>query len=309
MLAAIVTSYNDSYKLKEWREHFDEMKAVIDEYIIVDNGSSDTAYLSELKSSFPEATLLELGENKGTTGAYNAGIRYLLRESGADYIMLIGNDIRITPESIEKQIAYLDTHREVGMVAPVLLKKDSMEIEDGGCSINPRKFTLNPSRVGDRFDEIDHRAAEVDAVTGGMNIAKRSFYETMGLQDEALFMYSDEVDMGLRAREKGIKMALVAEACAWHQHINPQNNGLRHPYSAYLMGRNKVYLAWKHGPRGNAASLFLQYLLEDTLRMGKALLERDPERCEKYRWHIIGAYYGLRRDMGRNRYSSIGGTE
>jgi GT2 family glycosyltransferase len=79
-----------------------------------------------------------------------------------------------------------------------------------------------------------------------MNLAKTKFYKIVGLQDEKLFMYSDEVDMALRARKKDLKFGVTKNALAWHQHINPQKRSRRLPYSAFLIGRNKVYLAWKH---------------------------------------------------------------
>jgi GT2 family glycosyltransferase len=87
---------------------------------------------------------------------------------------------------------------------------------------------------------------DCETVMGGMNIAKREFYEKLGLQDTNLFMYSDEVDMGLRAKKLGFKMAVTKTAISWHQHINPDNRESRLPYAAYLQGRNKVYLAGKH---------------------------------------------------------------
>ena len=33
-------------------------------------------------------------------------------------------------------------------------------------------------------------------------------------------MYSDEVDMGLRAKKLGVNLAVTTEAKAWHQHLN-----------------------------------------------------------------------------------------
>lgn len=307
MLGAIVTSYNDGFKLKEWREHYDEMKSMIDYYIIIDNGSTDKDYLSKMKSIFHDAKIIELDENRGTTGAYNIGISYLLKETNTEYIMLIGNDIKISCESIEKQIGFLESHDDAYMVAPVLLKKNSMIVEDGGCYINAREYSLKPVNVGIPYQNISHEAALVDTVTGGMNIAKRSFYETVGLQDEKLFMYSDEVDMGLRAKKHGLKMYIVAEACAWHQHINPKNTTLRHPYSAFLMGRNKIYLAKKHGKHFEATALFFRYIRKDILPLIIAVIKADKEKEEWFRWHLIGALHGIRNDMRKNRYSSLEG--
>lgn len=39
---------------------------------------------------------------------------------------------------------------------------------------------------------------EIAYLGGGCNLAKREFYEKVGLQDENLFMYNDEMDMYFR---------------------------------------------------------------------------------------------------------------
>ena len=222
-----------------------------------------------------------------------------------DFIMLIGNDIRISKESVLKQIDYLKEHPDVGMVGPVLLKKNSMIVENNGCDINQKEYSLILRDSGKLYEEISHDSVVVDVVAGGMNIAKRSFYENVGLQDEKLFMYSDEVDMGLRARKCGLKMCMVSDAFAWHQHINPQNTTLRHPYSAFLMARNKIYLAKKHGSKAKASLLFLKYFARDLLHSFKAILQLKREKIRWFRWHFIGAVYGMMGNMQKNKYSSL----
>ncbi len=307
MIGAVVTSFNDGFKINEWRTHYDEMKSVIDKYVIVDNGSSDAEYVKKVKETFPEAVVIELNENKGTTGAYNEGIAYLLHETNVNYIMLIGNDIKITEESINKLKLFLDENDDVGMVAPTLLKKDSLIVECDGCSIDESDYTMIWLNSNLPYAEISHKPHVVDTVAGGMNVAKRFFYEKVGLQDEKLFMYSDEIDMGIRSRKSGVKMAVVSDACAWHQHINPKNTILRHPYSAYLMARNKMYLARKHGTTSAAFVTLVKCVVVSSLVGVKAFLQFNFEKVRSIRWRIIGAFYGFKGDMRKNKYSSLDG--
>jgi len=39
-IAVVIMTYNDGYKIKEWRQWYDEEKCEIDFYIVIDNGSS-----------------------------------------------------------------------------------------------------------------------------------------------------------------------------------------------------------------------------------------------------------------------------
>lgn len=128
------------------------------------------------------------------------------------------------------------------MVAPVVLKKDSEVIESVGCFISRYLFLKEPY-VGSVCDALGFNSFVCETVAGGMNLARREFYEQVGLQDNLLFMYSDEVDMGLRAKKLGVNLAVTTEAKAWHQHLNAGGGKHRMFYTSYLMGRNKVYLA------------------------------------------------------------------
>ena len=306
MLGVVVTSYNDGFKLNEWLEHYSEIRSVVDKYVIVDNGSKED-YIQSLHCSFPDAVIIKLGANKGTTGAYNAGISYLLNCPEINYIMLLGNDIKIDIESIRRLIEALKHDHSIGMIGPTILKKDSTVIEDAGCDINLKHYALRLLHAGDEYDDNVKDIVYVDTVAGGVNIATKRFYETVGLQDEMLFMYSDEVDMRIRAKKKGFKIAVLNAAVAWHQHINPKNTVIRPPYSAYLIARNKIYLGYKHGNFFKALYLFLYDLGIDLKHTIIAVRNKDKETIVYRRWHFIGAFNGLIHNMKKNKYSSLEG--
>ena len=98
-VAAITVCYNDGYKLKEWFNNYLFYKDSIDKLIIVDNGS-EIDFLEKLKELFKDAIVIERKKNGGCTAAYNDGIRMALSDDSIDAIMLIGNDIKISSESV-----------------------------------------------------------------------------------------------------------------------------------------------------------------------------------------------------------------
>ena len=303
-LAGVVITYNDGYKVKEWAHWYQEYKDELYTYIIVDNGS-DSNYLQQLESIFSNAIIIKRKTNGGCTSAYNDGIRKALEDPEVTHIALIGNDIRLMKGSLTKCVELLESDRNLGMVAPVLLKADSDIVADFGCSIND-DLSMNPYGVGVKVSELNPLFRYCEAVTGGMNVSKRSFYETtVGLQDENLFMYSDEVDMGIRAKNAGVKMAVTKEALSWHQHINESKTGRRHPFNSYLVGRNKVYLANKHfgKKKRNKEFIFMlrQALLFSCYRVVKGQFSFIREEI----WKVRGAYNGLKGNMEPNRFSHL----
>ena len=307
-IAAIIITYNDGYKFKEWCRWYEEYRDELYKLIIVDNGS-EPEYIQQVETYFKDAIIIKRSTNGGCTIAYNDGIRVALSDPNVTHITLIGNDIRISKGGLSQCADTLDLDNELGMVAPVLLRADSDIVVDFGCSIN-EDFTLNPFGKGLKLVELSDNIRYCDAVTGGMNIAKRSFYEsTVGLQDENLFMYSDEVDMGLRARSAGVKMASIRNAQAWHQHINSSNSpARRHPFNKYLIARNKTYLANKYKGK-EAAKRECWYFVKKAIhsiaidiikcRWGKVGTIRDM------RWQIIGAINGLMGNMKPNKFSHL----
>lgn len=306
-IAAVSITYNDDYKFKEWCEWYKGYKEDLYLHIIVDNGSSKT-YLNKVKAFFKESTIIERGSNGGCTISYNDGIRYALKDKNVTHIALVGNDIKLSPNALIICANALEKDKSLGMVEPVLLYKDSMLVNDFGCGVD-ELFFMHSDKDGVEYDDLVEDFRYCECVTGGMNVATRDFYEKVGLQDEKLFMYSDEVDMGLRAKAVGFKMAAIRGAIAWHQHINPPSNpSRRHPFSKYLIARNKTYLANKYSGR-KAAKHECRYFIKDALRRICIDLVKfrwgKSGKIKEMRWQIIGAFNGLIGNMNHNKYSHL----
>ena len=303
-IAAVVITYNDDYKFKEWCQWYEEYHTDLSLLVIVDNGSK-TEYLNKVEGYFKDAIIIKRKTNGGCTTAYNDGIRKALEDTSITHIALIGNDMRIKPGALKICADLLDKEEKLGMVAPVLLLADSNIVADYGCSIN-EDLSMRPFGRNMDLHDIVESLRYCDAVTGGMNVSKRSFYETtVGLQDENLFMYSDEVDMGLRAKKAGVKMAVTKEALSWHQHINPAGNNRRHPFSNYLIARNKVYLGKKHFGMMKQIKIFTYFFFPNFIVFLKCLFTLNFKDIIYPKWSMIGALYGLIGNMKENKYSKI----
>ena len=244
-IAAITITYNDDYKFEEWCSHYEEYKQDIDVHIIVDNGSS-LEYLQKVKKYFVDSIVIERKTNGGCTAAYNDGIKKALSDKDVDAVLLIANDLKLSENAIPILYDLLYSDINIGMVAPIEMKIGSNLIMEYGSTITSGLY-MKSLHKGAKKDELKSSIQYAEAVLGGANMASRQFYEIVGLQDELLFMYSDEVDMGIRAKEKGFKLAVTSDAQVWHYHINPPKCAIRKPYAAYLIGRNKVYIATKIG--------------------------------------------------------------
>lgn len=293
-IACITIFCNESFRISKWIEYYSQYKNAISEHIIIDN-NSDANEAKKLGESFPESKIITLPYNGGVTAAYNAGVREALKNTQIDAIMLICNDIKISAESVRRMYAELKKKKHIGMVTPVLLNKDSSVISDGGCIMNYFLF-MNPQHVGEKYKKDIFNNDIVTAVTGGINLGSRAFYETVDPQDEKLFMYSDEIDVAIQAKRHGFSMRIVTDACAWHQHENAPNFTRRSYISDYLMARNKVYLAKKYYGTWREIMVLLYILVKQIARIVIYTIERkDRKPCI---YSLRGIHAALKKQMG-----------
>ena len=291
MNLAVITLYcNERFRAADWIRYYAEYAQAVSLHVIVNNGdSSETEFL---KNSFPGSLVLE-SPVPNMMASYNLALREILRRREIDTIAQIVNDIRISAAdlSVLYSFLYADPHR--AMVSPVLLEKDSDRIDCFGCEIERRGLDFIHRSNGLPFSVVDGREETVTGLPAGIVMARRNIYEQIGFQDEALFMYSDEIDMGLRAADAGYTLAVSAFARAWHQHIYPTGKVVRSPRAAYLMGRNPVYIARKRGDI-SVLRVFFHRVYVGLREMGSAIRHRKSFDCIRFGWQQVkGAFAGL----------------
>lgn len=292
-IAMITVTYNDGYKFDEWCRWYEEYKSEIDLHIIVDNGSSPD-YLNQVKDYFKESIIVERKTNGGSTAAYNDGLRIALEDKDVDAIFFLGNDLRVKPGSVRNLYNYLYSDEKLGMVAPVMLRKDSDEIEAYGVDVN-RLGVSHFRYKGKKISDITLPSEYVCFVPGGCSLSKRAFYEKIGLQDEALFMYGDEIDMYYRSKKEGFKQGVCKSAIVWHQHIRAPKLETSHDWMAFISGRNRVYLIKKHRKPIAGFVYFIVTTVNELLAYIKHYGDKSIRRSEEYKFK--GIICGLKGNM------------
>jgi GT2 family glycosyltransferase len=93
------------------------------EVIVVDNASEDGSQ-ALVAEGYPEVMLILLSENRGFTGACNAG----LQTAGGDILILLNNDTEVAPTWAAEVAAAFERHPEAGMVASKMLLFDQRDV-------------------------------------------------------------------------------------------------------------------------------------------------------------------------------------
>jgi GT2 family glycosyltransferase len=210
------------------------------EVILVDNGSTDGSQ-EYVREHFPEVRLLELGENRGFTGAGNAGHA----AAEGKFIFLLNNDTEADPGWLAAVMDAFQRHPEVGSVASKMLLFDQRDrFHTAGDYY--REDGIPGNRGVWQRDEGQYQQEElVFSACGGAAAYRRAMTEQIGFLDDDFFFSCEDVDIAWRAHLAGWEVLYVPTAVVYHKLKASSGAG---PMSSYHDGRNFLYVIWKNYP-------------------------------------------------------------
>ena len=235
--------------------------------VCVDNGSTDGS-VEAVRERFPAVRLIEAGENLGYAGGNNLGIRAAL-EHGADWVMLVNNDATVAPDVIDGFQAAADTDPRAGILAGKVYFGDRPRTiwfagqrvrELLGYSGRPRGYG-RPD--GPRYS----RVVPTDRAVGALMAVSRAAIESVGLLDEDLFAYVEDVDWALRARAAGFSVLFVPDARAWHSVSASTGGEASSTHTLYYGVRNTVTVLERQRPLGVVATMLRRAVIRATFTL------------------------------------------
>lgn len=176
------------------------------EIIVIDNGSAP-AFKAPFTGFIP-CRVIRNEENKGFPVAVNQGIR----EANGDAIVLLNNDVIVTPGWIDMMAPALS---EFAIVAPVSNYSAGMQRQEIAPYGN--RDELNGA-AADWAEENGDHIEEVNFVIGFCMAFRRSLYDELGPMDESLWPCSgEEIDFCFRARKAGHRIGIVCGCYVHHE--------------------------------------------------------------------------------------------
>lgn len=263
------------------------------EVLVVDNASEDgTAEMVE--SRFPSVKLIRSGENLG----FSKGNNVAIREAKGRYIALVNPDVIVFPGCLDALADFLDQNPKVGNVGPRVFNPDmtqqstcrrSPTLWNNFCSATglASKFKNSKFFAGEHMFYFPHdRTLAVDVLVGCFSFIRRKTFDEVGLLDENLFMYGDDVDWCRRARKAGWQVVFYPGARAIHD-----RGKITAPYPvrfAVAQQRSILYFWRKHhgfwGEMGIRGIMLFHHLVRygfvviSSLAPGKSSAEGDVRK-------------------------------
>ena len=268
------------------------------EVLVVDNASTDSS-VEMIETKFPWVKLIKSPENLG----FSKGNNVAIRQCHGRYIALVNPDVILFPGCLDALADFLDENPKVGNVGPRVLNPDmSMQstcrrfptLWNNFCSATGLSTRFKNSRffAGEHMFYFPHdRTLTVDVLVGCFSMIRREAFDAVGLLDEGLFMYGDDVDWCRRARNAGWQVVFYPGAQAIHD-----RGKITAPYPirfAVAQQRSVLHYWTKHhsfwGVLGIRSIMLFHHLLRYTVAVLSGLLHSQESPQSDVRKQVSGA--------------------
>jgi GT2 family glycosyltransferase len=277
MIYLIALNYNSSRLTIEFLESLTKVPTPY-RLILVDNQSQDSDFerlSAYLKERFPEmevsneaqftsdpqqrVLLIREPVNLGFAAGNNRGIRTALEQKDMEAVLLINNDTEVSPDFLEELLACRKAHPNVDLMGCRIFYAAAPDTlwYDGG------RFYRHSTRSAHIHQ--DRTLKEVEAsvlphptefITGCCLYVSRACLDTIGLLDESLFMYNEDLEYCIRAQKAGLRLFHVPSAVIWHKVSSEPS-----PFSAYWGAKNRFRVSRLHASFSDRIFTFVFYIL------------------------------------------------
>jgi GT2 family glycosyltransferase len=300
-LTVVIVNYNvKSYLCQCLHSVERAIRGLSAEVVVVDNASSDDS-VAEVSRLFPWVRVIVNKDNVGFSRANNMAIR----ESKADYVLLLNPDTIVGEEVLSSCVAFMDSHSDAGAVGVKMLKEDgdfawesrrgvptlmtSFYKMIGLCSLfpNSRVFGKYYMRYLD-----ENEVNRIEIVSGAFMMLRRSALNEVGLLDETFFMYGEDIDLSYRLLKAGYQNYYLPQVIVHYKGESTQKTSFRYVqnfYNAMLIFydkhfRNQRWMSWMVRI-GIYAMGGVEYLGRQYGRLATHTQETDSNR---YKMLVVG---------------------
>jgi len=198
------------------------------EIFVVDNDSGDES-VEMLHRDFPMVKTITNNENVGFAKACNQ----VIPQAEGEYILLLNPDTQVVDWAVTKLAAYLDHHPQCGAVGPKVLNPNGSlqfacrrsfptpEAAFYRLSYLSRLFPKNRVLAQYNLTDADPNSElDVDALSGSCMMVRKSAIDRIGLLDEDIFMFGEDIDWCWRLKQAGGSIRYFPEAVVYHYHVS-----------------------------------------------------------------------------------------
>lgn len=273
LVAIIIVNYNTPDLTKDCLSSLFKIKTsgFDHQIIVVDNGSIEQFSLPKKWGKKP-VEIIRTQANIGFTGGNNLGISHAVKEYDPDYFLFLNSDTAVKPDFLEQLFQCSQTNDQVGITSPKIYFHPGNEFHQSNYNSDQKGQVLwyaggsidwqNLVAFHRGVDEVDRgqfnqfgklqpldltqAVSQTDFATGCCMLIKREVIEKVGILDKKYFLYLEDVDFSLAAKNKGFGLYFCPDSVVWHKNAG-SSQGAGSQIHLYYQTRNRLLFFFRHG--------------------------------------------------------------
>jgi GT2 family glycosyltransferase len=200
--------------------------------------------------------LIHCGTNLGFAGGNNVGLRYALSIGDFEFAWLLNNDTVVTPTALSEMVRRMGGRPSSGLCGSTLLEYENPGRVQalGGSTYN--KWMARSGHIGrgiSRDNILDGEIVEskMKYVIGASMLVRKSFLQKTGLMSESYFLYFEEIDWAIRAKDQCL-LTYAPKSVVYHKEgasVGTAFDRKRRSYASdYYSSRSRMLFTKTHFP-------------------------------------------------------------
>ena len=238
--------------------------------VVIDNGSTDNS-VNWIQGTHPEVQVIQLEENLGFAGGYNAG----LAQIEATHFILLNSDVRVTSNWIPPVLHMMEHEGYVACQPLIRNESDPTLFEYAGAAggyIDRDGYTFCAGRIFEVFESDEGQYSdnrEVFWASGAALFIRSEAYHEAGGLDNEFFAHMEEIDLCWRLKNRGYRIGVCGSSVVFH--LGGGTLQKISPFKSYLNFRNNLFLLVKNHHQRALYPMILRRMILDGIAAIKFL--------------------------------------
>ncbi len=201
-------------------------------------------------------------KNDGFAKANNVAIKYVLKDSDPDYVLLLNNDTVVDKSFLNDLVGVAESDPTIGVASPkVYFYSEPRKIQFARTRLELNRGRTIPIGGGETDSGRHENIQDTDFCTGSCMLIKREVLQKIGLLDTGYFAYWEDTDYCQRAKVGGFRVVYGPPAKIWHK---GSSSGRKiSGFVEYYLARNRFRFIKKYANKGQFVSFLFYFFLWD----------------------------------------------
>lgn len=245
----VVLNYNDATTTIRFVKSIQNYSCIRN-ILVVDNCSTDDSFEKISKIAADKIFIVRTDRNGGYGYGNNFGIRYLYNNFKSEFILLSNPDVIVQENTLTTLEEFLSRNRDYAIAAPFMLNAKGGKTDNTAFRLPTKmEYILHINWLMKHFFvDFNYKNLKndliplknVDAVAGSLFLMNAEYMIEYGMFDENVFLFCEEVVLGMKLKACSKKVALLTDVSFIHNHSVSINK----TFSSAIV-RQKIYMKSK----------------------------------------------------------------